>query len=106
MIQGTIHADGIDWAAQTYVEALGFRELDRFVPPVVDQETRVIVIDRRLEVRGPQYASQIDWADALAFRTLDYTPAAKPCRVCGQASMSRTDDLCDACDDDDLWGCC
>ncbi|KAJ8134551.1 hypothetical protein OY671_012236, partial [Metschnikowia pulcherrima] len=84
MIQGTIHADGIDWAAQTYVEALGFRELDRFVPPVVDQETRVIVIDRRLEVRGPQYASQIDWADALAFRTLDYTPEAKPCRVCGQ----------------------
>ncbi len=107
MIHGTIHADGLAWPAQTYLEALGFRELDRFDPPYLDAQVRVVVIDRELVVRPAQYASSIDWSDAIAFRPLEYTAAAVPCRLCGYATLSPSDDICPDCDStyDFEWVC-
>ncbi|WP_242148877.1 hypothetical protein [Sphingomonas sp. BAUL-RG-20F-R05-02] len=105
MLHGTIEADGLSWPAQTYVDALRFREIDAFDPPCLDERVQLITIDRDLRVLPAAFADEIDWPRTVAFRPLEHTSAATPCRICGQPSLSIEGDICEPCDDErgGLW---
>jgi hypothetical protein len=99
----TIQADGITWPVDTYIDALAFRRVDPFGSPYIDGEARLVTISIDGELRAATYASQVAWHDTLAFRAVDYSRAATPCRACGETAFNLQDDLCDSCDSDDGW---
>ncbi|WP_267388717.1 hypothetical protein [Sphingomonas sp. GC_Shp_3] len=105
MIHGTITADGLAWPAQTYLDALRFRKIDPFNPPCLDERVRLVTVDRDLRVRSPAFADDIDWPRTVAYRPLEHTSAATPCRIYGQPSLNIETDICEQCDDEPggLW---
>lgn len=46
-----IRADGIDWPVDTYLDALGFRRVDRFEVPSLHDAARVVTVTRECELR-------------------------------------------------------
>lgn len=95
----TIHADGIDWPLQTYLDALGFKSIDAFAAPVIDGEVRCDVVTRAGDLRCGCFASDVLWHDAMAWRPLNLGI----CESCGDPLTQPGTTVCDGCEDNAWW---
>lgn len=98
-----IHADGIAWPIETYLDAYAYRRVDPFARPSFDGQVRVLTVTEAGELRAPTYADQVIWHDVIAFRPAD---SDVRCRICGDLILRLADDICGSCDDDFYsgWG--
>lgn len=92
-----IHADGIAWPLQTYLDAYAYLRVDPYDPPRVEGQLRVTAVTESGELRGPIYADQLIWRDVIAFRPADTDTR---CRVCSDRIFRVSNDICDRCDAD------
>jgi len=98
----TIHADGLNWPLDLYIDALRFVRVDAGADLDIGGDPELICITGALSgdirLQPKRFASAVDWSDTIAFRFLDHVPVAGPCHLCG--TSSDLDDYCDTCWED------
>lgn len=97
MIACMVHADGVTWPLDTYIDALAFRRVDQFDQPCFDGDVRLVTIAVDGRITPATYASQVRWFETLAYRPLDYTREAAPCEGCGEPIYDGEDGYCLEC---------
>lgn len=103
MMARTVHADGVTWPLDTYIDALAFQRVDTFQMPVLDHQMRVATVTVEGKLQPITYVSHVVWHEVVAFKPIEGTREAAPCRSCGEPCFNFSDDICESCDAESWW---
>ena len=96
-----VHHDGLQLPLDTFIDAYRLVRVDPYHLPVLDRDTRLLIVDSQGQVQPDRRAGEIDLRSIAAFRAIDGQMHHEPCFLCGTSQDNQ--DTCDDCNNDGDW---